>query len=82
MEDNEQTARQDQKQLFARNSRGQRFWRFALLWPGRTFMSIRTVDEPNLIFSDESAALVRRGFQHAELDVFLLHPECDKIADL
>ena len=34
------------------------------------------------IFSDESAALVRGGFEQAELDVLLLLPECDKIADL
>ena len=33
-------------------------------------------------FSDESAALVRGGFEQAELDVLLLLPECDKIADL
>ena len=34
------------------------------------------------IFSDESAALVRGGFEQTELDVLLLLPECDEIADL
>ena len=34
------------------------------------------------IFSDDSAALIRGGFEQAELDVLLLLPECDKIADL
>ena len=34
------------------------------------------------IFSDDSAALVRGGFEQAELDVLLLLPECDEIADL
>ena len=34
------------------------------------------------IFSNESPALVRGGFEQAELDVLLLLPECDKIADL
>ena len=34
------------------------------------------------IFSDQSAALVRGGFKQAELDVLLLLPESDEIADL
>ena len=34
------------------------------------------------LFSDESAALVRGGFEQAELDVLLLLAECDEIADI
>ena len=36
----------------------------------------------NQIFSDDSAVLIRGGFEQAELDMLLLLPECNEIADL
>ena len=53
-----------------------------LRFPGRDKLLCPFGLSKSQIFSDDSAALVQGGFEQAELDMLLLLPECDEIADL